>query len=286
MKAHRADYPIAVMCRVLGVSASGYYAWLKRSPSRRARENEELSERIAAIHADSRGTYGARRVHAELTAEGRSVSRQRVERLMRALGLQGEHRRRPRGTTRADCAAAAAPDRVERRFEASEPNRLWVADITYVTTQEGFLYLAAVMDVFSRKVVGWAMGARQTAELVRSALDMALAARGARGVIFHSDRGSQYTALAFTSRCAEAGVLQSMGAVGSCYDNAMAESLFATLECELLRRAPFATREEATTEIFRFLEGFYNRRRRHSALGYLAPAEFERVWHAARRASA
>ena len=147
-------------------------------PSRRARENEELSERIAAIHAESRGTYGARRVHAELAAARRAVSRQRVERLMRAPGLQGVHRRRPRGTTQADREAQAAPDRVRRRFEETEPNQLWVADITYVTTQEGFLYLATVLDVFSGKVVGWAMGARQTAGLVRSALDMALAARG------------------------------------------------------------------------------------------------------------
>ena len=200
-----------MMCRVLGVSASGFHAWRKRPPSRRARENEALSRRIAEIHKQSRGTYGGRRVHAALRAEGRAVSRQRMERLMRALGLQGVHRRRPRGTTRAARNAQPVPDRVERRFEACEPNRLWVADITYVTTQEGFLYLAMVLDVFSRKVVGWAMGARQTAALARSALDMALQARAAQGVIFHSDHGSQFTALVFTSRCEQAGVLQSMG---------------------------------------------------------------------------
>ena len=171
-----------------------------------------------------------------------------------------------------------APDRVQRRFEAAKPNQVWVADITCVPTQEGFLYLATVLDVFSRKVVGWAMSARQTVELVQSALEMALETRAARGVVFHSDRGCQYTALAFSQRCAEAGIQQSMGRVGSCFDNAMAESLFATVECELLQRTPFESREQAQGEIFKFLEGFYNRRRRHSALGYLSPVEFERAW--------
>ena len=165
-----------------------------------------------------------------------------------------------------------APDRVQRRFEAAKPNQVWVADITYVPTQEGFLYLATVLDVFSRKVVGWAMSARQTVELVQSALEMALEQRAARGVVFHSDRGCQYTALAFSQR--------SMERVGSCFDNAMAESLFATVECELLQRTPFESRQQAQGEIFKFLEGFYNRRRRHSALGYLSPVEFERAWSA------
>ena len=173
-----------------------------------------------------------------------------------------------------------APDRVKRRFEASEPNRLWVADITYVPTQEGFVYLATVLDVCSRKVVGWAMSARQRVELVESALQT----RAAKGVVFHSDRGSQYTALAFTRRCAQAGIQRSMGAAGNCFDNAMAESLFATVECELLQRVAFASREEAEREIFVFLEAFYNRKRRHSALGYLSPVEFETAWHAQRTA--
>ena len=269
------------MCRVLGVSPSGYYAWRGRPPSRRARENEALSRRITAIHAKSREIYGARRVHAELWAAGVAVSRQRVARLMRALGPQGVTRRRRRCTTRRDREAAVAPDRVQRRFEAAKPNQVWVADITYVPTQEGFLYLATVLDVFSRKVVGWAMSARQTVELVQSALEMALETRAARGVVFHSDRGCQYTALAFSQRCAEAGIQQSMGRVGSCFDNAMAESLFATVECELLQRTPFKSRQQAQGEIFKFLEGFYNRRRRHSALGYLSPVEFERAWSAA-----
>ena len=246
------------MCRLLGVSTSGYYAWRRRGPSRRAQENEELSRRIAAIHAASRGTYGARRVHAELQAQGVRVSRQRVARLMRAGGREGVTRRRRRCTTRA-ANRAAAPDLVQRRFEAAAPNRLWVADLTYVATPEGFLYVAMVLDVFSRKVVGWAMSARQTVELVQGALEMAIETRAPRGVVLHSDQGSQYTALAFTRRCAEAGIQRSMGAVGDCFDNAMAESFFATLECELLQRAPFASREQAHVEIFRFLEAFYYR---------------------------
>ena len=285
VRAHQGHYPIACLCRVLGVSTSGYYAWRQRPPSRRAQEREALGRRIAAIHAESRQTYGARRVHAELKAEGVSVSRPRVARLMRALGLQGVTRRKRRCTTRRNREAAVAPDRVKRRFEASAPDRLWVADITYVPTLEGFLYLAMVLDVFSRKVVGWAMGARQTAELVQAGLEMALQMRTAQGVVFHSDRGSQYTALAFSQRCAEAGIERSMGAAGNCYDNAMAESLFATLECELLQRVPFATREQAATEIFVFVEGFYNRKRRHSALGYRSPVEFEEAWHAQQAAA-
>ena len=190
------------MCRLLGVSTSGYYGWRVRSPSRRAQQNKELSRRIEAIHAESRQTYGARR----------------VARLMRALGLQGVTRRKRRCTTRRDAQAAVAPDRVQRRFAASEPNRLWVADITYVPTLEGFVYLATVLDVFSRKVVGWAMSARQTVDLVQSALGMAVTARAAPGVVLHSDRGSQYTALVFTRQCTAAGIERSMGSAGDCFD--------------------------------------------------------------------
>ena len=273
------------MCRVLGVSTSGYYAWRKRPPSRRAQRDQELSERIRAIHKRSRQTYGARRVHAELRTQGVVVSRRRVARLMRALGLVGVTRRKRRSTTRRDPQAAVAPDRVQRQFEAAEPNRLWVADITYVPTLEGFVYLAMVLDVFSRKIVGWAMSARQRVELVQTALTMAVQARGALGVVFHSDRGSQYTAVAFTRQCVATGIERSMGAAGNCYDNAMAESFFATLECELLQRVPFASREQAEQELFRFLEGFYNRRRRHSALGYLSPVEFEQAWHGGQKAA-
>ncbi len=274
------------MCRVLEVSTSGYYAWRRRPSSRRAQENVILSGRIAEIHEQSQGIYGSRRVHAELRAQGVVISWQRVARLMRASGLQGVTRRRRVSTTQSDRQATVAPDRVERCFEASEPNRLWVADITYVPTVEGFLYLATVLDVFSRKVVGWAMSARQTAALVLEALQMAIDTRAPRKVVFHSDHGTQYTALAVAARCDQADILRSMGTVGDCYDNALAESLFATVECELLQRVRLTNREEAKTAIFRFLEGFYNRRRRHSALGYVAPVEFERSWSEARVAAA
>jgi putative transposase len=272
---HRALYPIATMCRALGVSTSGYYAWSARSPSARATSDAALLERIDTIHAASRGTYGSPRIHAELVATGRAVGRKRVARLMKGASLRGVCRRRFVTTTVRD-SARQAPDLVDRSFVAAAPNVLWVADITYVSTWSGFLYLAVVLDVFSRRVVGWSMSTTLQTELVLAALNMALAVRQPRGVIHHSDQGSQYTSLAFGKRCREMGVLPSMGSVGDAYDNAMAESFFATLECELLARHRFKTQAEARSAIFQFIEGFYNPRRRHSALGYLSPAEFER----------
>jgi putative transposase len=268
-------YPIATMCRVLGVSASGYYAWSARAPSARATSDGVLIERIGAIHAASRGTYGSPRIHAELAANGSAAGRKRVARLMKGAGLRGVCRRRFVTTTVRD-GAPQAPDLVDRNFVATAPNMLWVADITYVPTWSGFLYLAVVLDVFSRRVVGWSMSTTLQTELVLAALNMALAVRKPRGVIHHSDQGSQYTSLAFGRRCREMGVRPSMGSVGDAYDNAMAESFFATLECELLARHRFKTQADARTAIFQFVEGFYNPRRRHSALGYLSPAEFER----------
>ena len=276
-------YPIATMCRVLGVSTSGYYAWLARAPSARATSDAALIERIGAIHAASRGTYGSPRIHAEVAANGSAVGRKRVARLMKRAGLRGVCRRRFVTTTVRD-GARQAPDLVDRSFVAAAPNVLWVADITYVPTWSGFLYLAIVLDVFSRRVVGWSMSTTLQTELVLAALNMAIAVRKPRGVIHHSDQGSQYTSLAFGKRCREMGVLPSMGSVGDAYDNAMAESFFATLECELLARHGFKTQAEARTAIFQFIEGFYNPRRRHSALGYLAPVEFERR-HAAQTVS-
>ncbi len=275
MSAHRALYPIATMCRVLGVSTSGYYAWSARSPSARTTSDAALLERIDTIHAASHGTYGSPRIHAELVATGSSVGRKRVARLMKGASLRGVCRRRFVTTTVRD-SARQAPDLVDRNFVAVAPNVLWVADITYVPTWSGFLYLAVVLDVFSRRVVGWSMSTTLQTKLVLAALNMALAARRSRGVIHHSDQGSQYTSLAFGKLCREMGVLPSMGSVGDAYDNAMAESFFATLECELLARHRFKTQAEARTAIFQFIEGFYNPRRRHSALGYLSPAEFER----------
>ena len=268
-------YPIATMCRVLGVSTSGYYAWSSRAPSARARSDAALVERISGFHRASRGTYGSPRIHADLAASGNQVGRKRVARLMKNANLRGVSRRRFVTTTvRGD--SRPAPDLVDRKFAAAVPDVLWVADITYVPTWSGFLYLAVVLDVFSRRVVGWSMSTTLHTNLVLAALDMALAIRKPRGVIHHSDQGSQYTSLAFGSRCREMGVRPSMGSVGDAYDNAMAESFFATLECELLARHRFKTQDEARSAIFQFVEGFYNPRRRHSSLGYLSPDEFER----------
>jgi putative transposase len=275
VKANQAIYPIATLCRVLGVSASGYHAWLRRPPSARARSDAALAERISEIHAASRGTYGTPRVHFELGVTGVRVGRKRVARLLKRLGLQGVSRRRVvRTTVRGD--RPALPDLVDRQFVADQANKLWVADITYIATGSGFLYLAIVLDVFSRRIVGWAMATTLSAKLVVDALDMAVAVRKPPGVIHHSDQGSQYTSLAFGKRCREAGVRPSMGSVGDAYDNAMAESFFATLECELLDRERFKTPAQARSAVFAFIEGFYNPRRRHSALGYLSPAQFER----------
>jgi putative transposase len=275
VSAHQAEFPIATMCRVLGLSSSGYYAWATRSPSRRARSNTALTETVRTIHAVSRGTYGAPRVHAELAVEGIHVGRNRVARLMRDAGVVGISRRKFVVTTVRD-GGRQAPDLVDRTFTADAPNVLWVADITYVPTWAGFVYLAVVLDVFSRRIVGWSMSATLHTTVVLDALSMALAMRRPSGVIHHSDQGSQYTSIEFGNRCRQAGVRPSMGSVGDAYDNAMAESFFATLECELLARSRFKTQAEARNAVFEFIEGFYNPRRRHSSLGYLSPVEFER----------
>ena len=269
-------HAIVTMCRVLGVSASGYYARLTRPPSARARADAVLSARIAAIHQSSRATYGAPRIHAELAAEGIHVGRKRVARLMANAGLYGVSRRPRVTTTVRDREARPAPDLVERNFVAAAPNRLWVADITYILTWAGFLYLAVVLDTFSRRIVGWAMETHLRTELVLQALNLALWQRRPAAVIHHSDQGSQYTSIAFGPRCREAGVLPSMGSVGDCFDNAMCESFFATLECELLNRRSFKTQVEARMAVFDFIEGWYNPHRRHSALDYLSPIDYER----------
>jgi putative transposase len=271
---NRAVYPTAVMCRVLGVSPSGYYASAGRPPSARAQLDATLTEKIRAAHAGSNGTYGAPRVHAELVDQGLRVGRKRVARLMHKANLAGVSRRRF-VTTTAKGNGRQAPDLVDRNFMADKPNMLWVADITYCPTWSGFLYLAVVLDAFSRRIVGWSMATTLHTQLVLDALDMALWRRRPTGVIHHSDQGSQYTSLAFGKRCRDAGVRPSMGSVGDAYDNAMAESFFATLECELLDRRRFKTQVEARMAVFAFIEGFYNPRRRHSSLGYLSPAAFE-----------
>jgi putative transposase len=272
---NQAAYPIATMCRLLGVSSSGYYAWAKRTPSRRAQADAILLSHIRAAHAASHGTYGAPRIHVELRENGLRVGRKRVARLMATAGLSGVSRRRfVRTTVRG--GGRQAPDLVDRKFTADEPDLLWVADITYIPTGAGFLYLAVVLDACSRRIVGWAMSTKLVTQLVLDALEMALAMRRPNGVIHHSDQGSQYTSIEFGQRCRAAGVRPSMGSVGDAYDNAMCESFFATLECELLARQRFDTQAAARTALFAFIEGFYNRRRRHSAIGYLSPVDYER----------
>lgn len=277
MKQNQAHFPVRAMCHVLGLSPSGYYAWLKRAPSARSVKDQELLREIKRIHDFSRQTYGRPRVHAELIEEGHVVSPQRVGRLMRLGGLRGVSRRRKWRTTVRDEHARPAPDLVERDFTATGPDQLWMADITYIPTAAGFLFLAVVLDAWSRRVVGWAMATHLKTDLVLQALEMALHQRRPTDVIHHSDQGTQYTSIAFGLRCKAAGVRPSMGSVGDCFDNAMCESFFATLECELLERESFRTPAEAKMKVFDFIEGWYNPHRRHSALGYKSPMQFERV---------
>lgn len=276
--AEKATYPVSMLCRVLKVSRSGYYDWRDRPPSKRDRENADLIEQIREIHHRSRETYGYPRVHAELRALAVRCSRKRVARLMRKDGLRGCMRgRRRKHTTRRDPAATPAPDLVERNFMATAPNKLWTADLTYLPTDEGFLYLAFILDVYSRKVVGWSMANHLRSELVSAALEMALRRRNpSAGLIHHSDRGSQYTALSFGKKLQEVGIVPSMSRVGSALDNAISESFVSTLKCEIgVSRYP--TRQAARASVFEFIELFYNRERRHSSLGYLSPAEYEQA---------
>jgi putative transposase len=272
----KAHFPVRMLCRVLGVSPSGYYAWAQRGPSPRVQADRALLARIRAIHIHSRGTYGVPRVHAELAADGVHVARKRVARLMRCAGIVGVHRRRFIRTTVRDPAAPAVPDLVRRDFRTTGPDRLWVADITYLPTRAGFCYLAAILDAWSRRVVGWSMASHLRTELVATALELALARRRpAAGLIHHSDHGTQYTSLAFGRRLREAGIAASMGSRGDAYDNALAESFFASLETELIDRSDWPTRDVARAAVFEYIEVFYNRVRRHSAIGYVSPLALE-----------
>lgn len=276
--AEKANYSVSMLCEVLKVSRSGYYDWKERPPSRRDRENANLTERIREVHHRSRGTYGYPRVHAELRALGVHCSRKRVARLMRKDGLRGCMRgRRRKHTTRQDPLAIPAPDLVERNFVAMAPNKLWTADITYLPTDEGFLYLAFILDVYSRKVVGWSMANHLRSELVAAALEMAVRRRNpSAGLIHHSDRGVQYTAISFGKKLEEAKIVPSMGRAGSALDNAISESFVSTLKSEIgMSRYP--SHQAARASIFEFIELFYNRVRRHSSLGYLSPSEYEQA---------
>ncbi len=273
-------HPVSLLARALGVSRAGFYAWQRRPPSQRARTDAALTARIQAIHEETDGIYGAPRIHAELADEHDvHVGRKRVARLMRSAGLEGVSRRRFRvGTTTPGGEAPAAPDLVQRDFSAERPNVLWFADITYVPTWQGWLYLAAVVDACSRYCVGWSMRDDLRADLVYDALGMAVTRRRPDAdLIHHSDRGSQYRSLVFGKLLADSGLLPSMGSRGDAYDNAAMESFMASIKTELINRRRFKTKDEARTAIFSYIEAFYNPRRRHSALGQMSPADYERM---------
>jgi putative transposase len=275
--AEKANHSISLMRRLLGVSRSGFHAWRRRAPSDRTLTDAWLTERIVAIHHESRGTYGARRVHVALRQQGIRVGRKRVERLMRARRLSGAVPRKRAKTTIKVPGVLPAADLVGRDFAPSAPNQLWVADIKYVPTAAGWLYLAAVVDCFSRRVVGWSMRDDLRAELVVDALEMAVARRRPRpGLVHHSDQGSQYVSLLFGQRCRDAEIDISMGCT-SAYDNAVAESFFASLTKDLLRRQELRSRAEARTAVFDYIETFYNRLRLHSTLDYMSPADYEKM---------
>ena len=276
--AEKAQYPISQLCRALGVSRSGFHAWERRAPSDRDLADAWLSRRIVEIHAESRQTYGVRRVHAALAHRGVHVGRKRVERLMRLRGLSGLVPKRYRRTTIRVPGVRVADDLVDRNFLVAAPNQLWCADIKYVRTWQGWLYLGAVMDLYSRRIVGWSMRPDLETELVVDALEMAIGRRQPKpGLVHHSDQGSQYVSLRFGERCREIGIHRSMGSKGDCFDNAVAESFFATLEKDLLRRNSFANRQDACTAVFDYIEAFYNPIRLHSTLGYRSPIEYEKI---------
>lgn len=285
IEAEKANHAVSTMCRVLEVSRSGYYAWAGRPPSERAVQNAVLIGEIRRVHAESDGTYGSRRVHAQLRREGHVVNLKRVERLMRVEGIQGAYvppkRRRGSDGVLGVEGVKAWPDLVKRDFQPDGPNELWCSDMKQIPTGEGVLHLASVLDCFSRRIVGWAMGPVADAELVARALEMGVARRRpGEGLIHHADRGCQYTAVTFGSACHAHGITQSNSRKGSPHDNAAKESFFASLEKERLRHRTFATMEQARSSVFQYIEEFYNRRRLHSTLGYRSPEEAERDHHA------
>lgn len=277
VSAEKARTPISISCDLLGVSRSGYYDWASRAPSDRALSDAWLTEKIKQIHAENRRVYGAPRIHAELRMQHDiRVSRKRVERLMRQAGISGLVARKRGRTTIRVPGVRVADDLVERQFRPLAPNVLWIADMTYLRTWEGWLYLAAVQDAYSRRIVGWSMADHMRAELVVDALQMGIARRRPDpGLIHHSDQGSQYVSLAFGQAAGKAGIARSMGSRGDCFDNAVAESFFATLKKELVHRQTWPTRRELTSEVFEYIEAFYNPIRRHSTLGMLSPIQYE-----------
>lgn len=276
IQVEKANYPVALMCRLLEVSTSGFWAWCRRPQSPRAREDQRLLVQIQASHTASRQTYGSRRVHHDLKATGETVGRQRVARLMKAAGLRSHSRRPYRVTTDSNHQQPVAPNGLARDFRANEANHKWAADISYVRTRSGWLYLAVVLDLYSRRVVGWAMSQRITRQLALDSLQMALTQRGQpQQLLHHSDRGSQYASKDYQRLLQNHGIECSMSRRGNCWDNAVVESFFATLKTELVHRTDYLNPEAARRAIFEYIEVFYNRQRRHSTLGYQTPAEFE-----------
>lgn len=278
IEAHRGQFRVRTMCRVMEVSSSGYYAWRRRGPTRRSLSNGRLLVEIRAVFAEMKRRYGSPRIHRELVARGHRVGRRRVERLMRLDGLQAKPYRRFKTTTDSNHRSPVADNVLARQFEVSVPNARWAADITYIWTREGWLYLAVVMDLYSRKIVGFHMDKRITRDLVVTALETALKVRKPlSGLVHHSDRGSQYASHEYRRLLEQAGCVCSMSRRGNCWDNAPVESFFATLKRELDNQAYFKTREQARRDIFQFIEIWYNRKRRHSTLGYLSPDDYEKT---------
>jgi transposase InsO family protein len=276
IKAEKAAYPVRLLCRTLAVSCAGFYAWCRRGLSLRAQEDAALKVEIRAAHAASGKRYGSPRIHADLKAEGEHVGRKRVARLMREEGLEGQRKRRFRVTTDSRHSHPVAANELNRNFTASAPNKIWVTDITYIWTREGWMYLAAILDLFSRRVVGWSMDSCLDRTLALDALAMALKTRRPQpGLLHHSDRGVQYASLDYQSQLRDGGIICSMSRKGDCWDNAVAESFFSTLKAELVHRTDYVSRSQARASVFEYIEAFYNGRRRHSALGYVSPVEHE-----------
>jgi putative transposase len=276
IETEKACFPITLMCRMLAVSRAGFYAWRRRPMAARTREDQVLAVAVAAIYAEHHGRYGSPRVQMELRERGQRSGRKRIARLMRVQGLRARPRRRYRTTTDSRHGLPVCPNLLARRFAVAQPDTAWVTDMTYLWTAQGWLYLAVIIDLFSRRVVGWSMSERIDRKLALDALRMALAQRRPqRGLIHHSDRGSQYASGDYQRLLAKHGLRASMSRRGDCWDNAVAESFFASLKLELVYQVQWRTRAEARTAVFEYLELFYNRRRRHSSLGYLSPFEFE-----------
>jgi putative transposase len=280
MREYSEEFSVERMSKVFNVSRSGYYKFLKAAPSARSKANEILVTKIKAVHKESRQTYGSPRIHADLIANGESCSRKRVFRLMKTIGLQAKMKRRFKVTTKADVKAKAASNLLQQDFTAAIPNQRWVADITFVATDEGWLYVSAILDLFSRRIIGLAMSERITTDLVSAALNQALTHRmTTTELIHHSDKGCQYTSTTFQQLLRTYGIVSSMSGTGNCYDNAAMESFFHTLKTELIYFEHYKTREQAKQSIFEYVEVFYNRQRRHSTLGYLPPSTFENQWY-------